>query len=60
MLIKKMCLLQEALKNNDVDMVIWLLKCDPQLMNDELSDGTTCKDKLIELNEYTYVLSQIA
>ena len=28
-------------------------------MNDELSDGSTCKDKLIALNEYKYVLSKI-
>ena len=54
-----MCLLEDSLRQEDIEFVIWLLKCDPQLMNDELSDGTTCKDKLIELNEYKYVLSQI-
>ena len=54
-----MCLLEDSLREEEIEFVIWLLKCDPQLMNDELSDGTTCKDKLIELNEYKYVLSQI-
>lgn len=47
-----MSLLEEALKNNDVDMVIWLLRCDPRLMR-------TCKNKLIELNKFHYVLSKI-
>ena len=49
---KNMCLLEEALKNNDVDMVIWLLRCDPRLIR-------TCKNKLIELNMYDYVTSKI-
>ena len=43
----------------DIEFVICLLRENPQLMNDELSDGTTCKDKLIELNEYKYVLPKI-
>ena len=54
-----MCFLENSLREEEIEFVIWLLKCDPQLMNDELSDGTTCKDKLIALNEYTYVLSKI-
>ncbi len=55
-----MCFLENSLREEEIEFVIWLLKCDPQLMNDELSDGTTCKDKLIALNEYKYVLSKIA
>ena len=54
-----MSLLENSLRNEEIEFVIWLLKCNPQLMNDELSDGTTCKDKLIELDKYKYVLSQI-
>ena len=49
---KNMCLLEEALKNNDIDMVIWLLRCDPRLIR-------ACKNKLIELNKYDYVKSKI-
>ena len=54
-----MSLLEEALRQEDIEFVICLLRENPQLMNDELSDGTTCKDKLIALNEYKYVLSKI-
>ena len=54
-----MCLLEDSLRQEDIEFVICLLRENPQLMNDELSDGTTCKDKLIELNEFHYVLSKI-
>ncbi len=56
---KNMCLLEDSLREEDIEFVICLLRNNPRLMNDELSDGTTCKDKLIALNEYTYVLSKI-
>ena len=45
-----MCLLEDSLRQEDIEFVICLLRNNPRLMNDELSDGTTCKDKLIELN----------
>ena len=54
-----MCLLEDSLREEEIEFVICLLRNNPRLMTDELSDGTTCKDKLIELNEYKYVLSQI-
>ena len=56
---KNMCLLEDSLRQEDIEFVICLLRNNPRLMNDELSDGTTCKDKLIELNKFHYVLSQI-
>ena len=59
MLIKNMCLLEDSLREEEIEFVICLLRENPRLMNDELSDGTTCKDKLIALNEYKYVLSKI-
>ena len=55
-----MCLLEDSLREEEIEFVICLLRNNPRLMTDELSDGTTCKDKLIALNEYKYVLSQIA
>ena len=52
-------ILEIALDDEDIHMVIWLLKNDRGLMDHELSDNTTCKDRLMQLNEYTYVLSKI-
>jgi hypothetical protein len=54
-----MDILEEALQNEEIDMVICLLREDPRLINHELSDGITCKDKLIQLNELQFVLSKI-
>ena len=56
---KKMDILEETLNEEDIDMVICLLKENPTYMHHELSDGSTCKDKLVQLNEYEYVLSKI-
>ena len=47
-----MCLLEDSLREEDIEFVIWLLRCDPRLIR-------TCKNKLIELNKYDYVKSKI-
>ena len=52
-------ILEKALENEDIAMVIWLLKNDKRLIDHELSNGSTLKEKLIQLNEYHYVLSKI-
>ena len=52
-------LLETALDDENIDMIICLLKNDRRLMDHELSDGSTLKERLIQLNEYTYVLSKI-
>ena len=52
-------LLETALDDEHIEMVIWLLKNDRRLMDHELSDGLTVKERLVQLNEYTYVLSKI-
>ena len=56
---KIMDLLEEALNDEDIDMVICLLRENPTYIHHELTDGSTCKDKLLQLNEYEYVLSNI-
>ena len=52
-------ILEKALENEDIAMVIWLLKNDKRLMGHKLSDGSTLKDRLIQLNAYEFVLSKI-
>ncbi len=52
-------LLETALDDEDIQMVIWLLRCDIGLMDHELTDSSTLKDRLIQLNEYHYVLSKL-
>ena len=52
-------LIETALDDEDIQMVIWLLRCDIGLMDHQLSDGSTLKDRLMQLNEYTYVLSKL-
>ena len=52
-------LLETALDDEDIQMVIWLLRCDIGLMDHQLSDNTRCKDRLMQLNKYTYVLSKL-
>ena len=52
-------LLETALDDENIDMIICLLKNDRRLMEHEFSDGSTLKERLIQLNEYTYVLSKI-
>ena len=51
-------LIEKALDNEDIDIVVWLLRCDKQLLNHVLLDGRTCKERLIQLNE-CHVLSLI-
>ena len=53
-------LLEQALDNEHIDMVIWLLRLDKRLLDHQLSDNTRCKDRLMQLNEYTYVLSKLS
>ena len=52
-------LLETALDDEHIEMVIWLLKNDRGLMDHELTDSSTVKERLIQLNEYQYVLSKI-
>ena len=53
--------MKDLLEDNEhIDMVIWLLRLDKHLLNHELSDGFSCKDHLMQLNEYTYVLSKLS
>ena len=52
-------ILETALDDENIDMIICLLKNDRRLMDHELSDGSTLKERLIQLNEYQYVLSKI-
>ena len=52
-------ILETALDDKDIQMVIWLLKNDKSLLDHPLSDGTTCKDRLIRLKLYTRVLSKL-
>ena len=52
-------ILETALDDEDIQMVICLLKNDRGLMDHQLSDGSTLKDRLMQLNEYTYVLSKL-
>ena len=51
-------LLETALDDEDIQMVICLLKNDIGLMDHQLSDGSTLKERLVQLNEYHYVLSK--
>ena len=52
-------ILETALNDEHIDMVIWLLKNDRRLIDHELTDGSTLKERLIQLNKYHYVLSKI-
>ena len=42
-------LIEKALDNQDIDMIVWLLRCDKQLLNHVLFDGSTCKERLIPM-----------
>ena len=53
-------LLEQALDNEHIEMVIWLLRLDKRLLNHELSDGSSCKDRLMQLNTYEIVLSKLS
>ena len=52
-------LIETALDDEHIDMVICLLRLDKRLLNHELIDGLTVKERLVQLNEYTYVLSKM-
>ena len=52
-------ILENALDDEHIEMVIWLLKNDRGLMDHELTDSSTIKERLTQLNEYQYVLSKI-
>ena len=52
-------ILETALEDEHIVMVIWLLQNDKSLLNHKLSGGLTVKERLVQLNEYTYVLSKI-
>jgi hypothetical protein len=54
-----MDILEVALDDEDIPVVIFLLRADPALLRHELSDGTTCEQRLLELNELTYVKQQL-
>ena len=53
-------LIETALDDEHIDMVICLLRLDKRLLDHQLSDNTTCKDRLMQLNEYHYVLSKLS
>ena len=53
-------ILETALDDEHIEMVIWLLQNDKSLLKHKLSDNTRCKDRLMQLNEYTYVLSKLS
>ena len=53
-------LLEQALDNEHIDMVIWLLQNDKSLLDHPLSDGTTCEDRLIKQQWLTIVLSKLS
>ena len=53
-------LLETALDDKDIQMVIWLLRLDKRLLDHQLSDGATCKDRLMQLNAYQIVLSKLS
>ena len=53
-------LLETALDDEDIQMVIWLLRLDKRLLDHQLSDNTHCKDRLMQLNAYQIVLSKLS
>ena len=53
-------LLETALDDEDIQMVIWLLRLDKRLLSHKLSDNTRCKDHLMQLNAYQIVLSKLS
>ena len=50
-------LLETALDDEHIEMVIWLLRLDKRLLDHQLSDNATCKDRLMQLNAYEIELS---
>ena len=53
-------LLETALDDEHIEMVIWLLRLDKRLLDHQLSDNATCKDRLMQLNAYQIVLSKLS
>lgn len=53
-------LLEQALDNEHIEMIVWLLQNDKSLLDHQLSDGTTCKDRLMRLKLCTSVLSKLS
>jgi len=53
-------LLETALDDEDIQMVICLLRLDKRLLNHKLNDNTRCKDRLMQLNAYQIVLSKLS
>ena len=51
-------ILETALDDVHIEMVIWLLRLDKRLLDHQLSDNTTCKDRLMQLNAYEIELSR--
>ena len=52
-------ILETALDDEHIEMIVWLLQNDRRLMDHKLLDGLTVKERLIQLNKYHYVLSKI-
>ena len=46
--------------DEDIQMVIWLLRLDKSLLSHKLSDGSSCKDRLMQLNAYEIVISKLS
>ena len=53
-------ILETALDDEHIEMVIWLLRLDKRLLNHELSDGSSCTDRLVQLSAYKIVLSKLS
>ena len=51
-------ILETAFDDEDIQMVIWLLRLDKRLLDHQLSDNTRCKDRLMQLNAYEIELSR--
>ena len=53
-------ILETALDDEHIEMIVWLLRCDRGLMDHTLRDGTTCEDRLIKQQWLTIVLSKLS
>ena len=53
-------LLETALDDEDIQMVIWLLRLDKRLLSHKMSDNTRCEDRLIKQQWLTIVLSKLS
>ena len=41
-------ILATALDDEHIEMIVWLLRLDKHLLNHKVSDGYSCKDRLIK------------